>query len=129
MRTFGFLSEKKLGISQQRIPDNRLARVTRSFQRRLDVNLNPSGCRAVYRPFSNAGVPIAEVDRVSIVDIRQSGEPSGKPLSHILLANISRPKRCWASRHLKHTIIGEETHDPVEVMIVKNVHNCLQHFH
>ena len=31
--------EKKVGISEQRIPDNKLARVTQSFQRRLDDDI------------------------------------------------------------------------------------------
>jgi hypothetical protein len=36
MKPFGFLSKKGSGTREQRIPDNRLARVTQSFQRRLD---------------------------------------------------------------------------------------------
>jgi hypothetical protein len=39
MKPFAFLAKKGSGTREQQIPDNRLARVTRSFQRRLDDDL------------------------------------------------------------------------------------------
>ena len=40
MRPFNFLFKRDSRVNEQRIPDNRLARVTQSFQRRLDDDIN-----------------------------------------------------------------------------------------
>ena len=111
-KLFAFLSKKSSGTREQRIPDNMLARVTQSFQRRLDDDLE-----AVFNRACISNDDEAATDLFALMEKWQNGArqamavsiESTTRLSYALVAHWSGSWCCmvlrasaWRRSSLKH---------------------------
>jgi hypothetical protein len=58
---------------------------------------------------------------IRVMNVGQALKPGGQSVAHRLLSLIASTERLGSSWHLQDAVIGEETHDPIEIVRVEGL--------